>query len=206
MEIPYNGNVNCKLVAKRFEGVQFWHVEKKTNGYYIVKACTPSVKTSTKDYVLFSRLDKNFNIVLGASPFSWSDIYDSYFDARAKAKEYNELLKRFAFMPYLDIKIIQEHFDDLMRIQNEIHKKLAGYENFLGIDFCNVGANGIQIRGHHKEIKRYTYGLQPTIKYDFSNIDEVIKEFVEMWWEYDTQDQISKKKRFIADGEKYGWD
>lgn len=206
MEIPYNGNVSCKLVAKRFEGVQFWHVEKKSNGFYTVQACTPSVKHSSEETVWFKKLDKEFNFIKGYSPFKWSNLYDSYFDAKAKAKEYNKLLKQFDFMPYLSIEVIQDRFNDLIKIQHEINKKLAGYENFLGIDFCNVGANGIQIRGHHKEIKGYTYGLQPTIKYDFSNIDDVIKEFVEIWWEYDTQERISKEKRFIADGEKYGWD
>ena len=52
-----------------------------------------------------------------------------------------------------------------MYIESQINKCLCGFENFQGIDFCNVGAGGIQIRGHHKQIKGFTYGSQPTIKY-----------------------------------------
>ena len=116
------------------------------------------------------------------------------------------MISKFDFRPYMYIEMIEEHFKELLFIQNDIHKKLKGYENFLGIDFCNVGANGIQIRGHHKNITGYTYGEQPTIKYDFSNIKEAISEFVNMWFEYDCDEYIPKEKEFIASGEKYGWD
>ena len=102
--------------------------------------------------------------------------------------------------------IIKNNLNELIFIQEDIKKKLKGYENFLGIDFCDVSASGIQIRGHHKNIKGYTYGEQPTIKYDFSNINEVIKEFVLMWWEKDNDAEIAKEKDLISFGEKYGWD
>lgn len=103
------------------------------------------------------------------------------------------------------LEMLEEHFIDLMYIESEINKCLSAFENFQGIDFCNVGAGGIQIRGHHKQIKGYTYGSQPTIKYDFSNIEEVICEFIDMRRRSDTEQKIAKEKEFIYYGEKYGW-
>lgn len=102
--------------------------------------------------------------------------------------------------------MLEERLKDFMYIESQIDKCLCGFENFQGIDFCNVGAGGIQIRGHHKQIKGYIYGSRPTIKYDFSNIEEVICEFIDMWRRNDTSEKIMKEKRFIYFGEKYGWD
>lgn len=101
--------------------------------------------------------------------------------------------------------MLEEHFIDLMYIELKINKYLSAFENFQGIDFCNVGAGGIQIRGHHKQIKGYRYGSQPTIMYDFSNVEEVICEFIDMWRRSDTEQKIAKEKEFIYYGEKYGW-
>ena len=112
----------------------------------------------------------------------------------------------FQRKPYLKIKTLELYKEDLLKIENDINKLLKGFENFQGIDFCDVSANGIQIRGHHKQIKGYTYGTQPTIKYDFSNKNDVVLEFVNMWYQYDIPDKVYKEQRFIADGEKYGWD
>ena len=88
----------------------------------------------------------------------------------------------------------------------EINTALKDYPNFDGVDFCDVGANGIQIRGHHKQIGGYTYGSQPTIKEDLSNITEATQEFIDMWKAEDTPMKVLKFKEFISFGEKYGWD
>lgn len=100
----------------------------------------------------------------------------------------------------------EKYKNELIYIENAIKEKLKDYPNFKGIDFCNVGAGGIQIRGYHKDINSYTYGDQITIKYDFSNYLECINEFVEMWTAYDTPEKIKVFKDFIADGDKWGWD
>jgi hypothetical protein len=34
-------------------------------------------------------------------------------------------------------------------IRDQINHRLSDYPNFAGIDFCDVNANGIQIRGNH---------------------------------------------------------
>lgn len=88
----------------------------------------------------------------------------------------------------------------------EINTALKDYPNFDGVDFCDVGAGGIQIRGHHKQIEGYTYGSQPTIKEDLSDITEKTQEFIDMWKAEDTPTKVSKFKEFISIGKKYGWD
>lgn len=117
-----------------------------------------------------------------------------------------EVKNEFYMKPYVRKEILEQYKDEMLEIENEINKQLKEYPNFLGIDFCDVGAYGIQIRGHHKDISKYTFGSQPTIKYDFSNKEDVIRKFVSMWKHQDTPEEVMSFKRFIADGEKYGWD
>lgn len=103
-------------------------------------------------------------------------------------------------------EIQKEHKEQFEHIEKTIKEALKLYENFDGIDFCDVNASGIQVRGHHKEVKNYSYGWQPTIKYDFSNVDEVIKDFIDMWKHCDTPTELEKFKLFIKIGEECGWD
>lgn len=112
----------------------------------------------------------------------------------------------FKYKPYLSEEKLANNFDELLLIERSIEKKLKNYPNFLGIDFCDVNAKGIQIRGHHSQISGYSYGDQPTIRYDFSNYVDVIDEFVNMWVEQDTPENVKKYKDFIYQGQKYGWD
>lgn len=112
----------------------------------------------------------------------------------------------FQRKPYMKDKMLEENYDKLIYIESEINKQLANFEGFDGIDFCDVSAGGIQIRGHHKEVKGYTYGDQITLKYDLSNSEEAIELFVEMWKEQDTPKNLKEYKDFIAAGERWGWD
>jgi hypothetical protein len=115
--------------------------------------------------------------------------------------------KHFYRKPYMKTDMLYKHKEDLAEIEREINNALKKeYPGFQGIDFCDVNAGGIQIRGHHKEIDGYSYGHQPTIKYDFSNKDEVAKEFIESWKAADNEKDIESQKNFISFGEKYGWD
>lgn len=121
-----------------------------------------------------------------------------------------ELLKsqldKFDNTPFISYEKFEKHFNELIHIQDSINKALVEFEGFKGIDFCDVSARGIQIRGFHKDIKSYSYGKQITIKYDFSNYVEAIDEFIEMWKHYDTPNLVMKEIDFIKMGEKYGWD
>lgn len=202
-------DINPRLLANIFKGIVLYSVEEKTNGYFDIKRYIPrnDKQDFGKGYLNVREVDENLNVKKEYSKFKkLDDLYISFIEAKEIKRKYNNMISKFDFRPYMKIEMIEEHFEELMFIQGDIHKKLKGYENFLGIDFCNVGANGIQIRGHHKDIKGFTYGKQPTIKYDFSNIKEAISEFVNMWFEYDCDEYISREKDIIAFGEKYGWD
>lgn len=96
--------------------------------------------------------------------------------------------------------------DTLEAIHMSIVTALDSFENFDGIDFCDVGAGGIQIRGHHKQVEKYCFGEQVTIKYDFSNLIEAINEFIAMWKAHDNDEAIQDYLGFIHWGEKFGWD
>ena len=91
-------------------------------------------------------------------------------------------------------------------IRTSIAAQLADYPNFVGVDFCDVTAGGIQIRGHHKEVTSYTYGKQVTVKYDLSNAQEVAQQFVTMWKEQDTDTHLAGYKGFLTEGKRWGWD
>lgn len=201
--------VNPRLLANLFRGFVLYSVEEKTNGYFDIKRYIPRIdkQDSRKGLLNVREVDENLNVENRYSKFKDLDnLYISFIEAKEIKRKYNNMIYKFDFRPYMNIKMIEDHLEELIFIQNDIHKKLKGYENFLGIDFCDVSAGGIQIRGHHKDITGYTYGQQPTIKYDFSNIKEAISQFVNMWFEYDCDEYISREKDIIAFGEKYGWD
>lgn len=139
--------------------------------------------------------------------FDAKNLFDNKQDAAARLEYLDKLYNQtFKYKPFLKEEILVEHLDKLIHIQNEINKKLEEFPNFTGVDFCDVAAGGIQIRGHHAEIKGYTYGNQITIKYDFSNYLDCIGQFVEMWKEHDVSEKVREYDRFLRDGEKWGWD
>lgn len=125
-----------------------------------------------------------------------------------KMEEYNvrDKVKTFDRKPYLKPAIIEEHYDKLMYVQNEVNEKLKDQKGFDGIDFCDVSAGGVQIRGHHKEVNGYAYGEQITIKYDFSNYQEASDQFIDMWKAKDNPKALENYKDFLAQGERWGWD
>ena len=109
-------------------------------------------------------------------------------------------------LSYLIPEIAEKYMDKFIYIQNKIAEKLKDYPNFNGIDFNDVSAGGIQIRGHHIEINRYTYGDEITLNYDLTNMDACIDKFVEMWKKIDNPDCLREFRYFIKQGEQYGWD
>ena len=137
---------------------------------------------------------------------SWLNIFETKEDACKALEYYKSLYSGFRRTPYLSVSTLIEHCDELRRIEQEIEDGLKDVENYEGIDFVDVSANGIQIRLHHKQIKNYTYGNQYTIRYDFSNADEAPKAVIEHFKEIDNPADVQRMLRFIADGEKYGWD
>lgn len=191
-----------RLLVKYYKGKVFYHIDSNSysgkSGKYEIKPCKAGID-SLKG--LIWRFD-------GYSQYAdWGDIFDIWEEAKKECKRRNTLYREgFYQIPYVKLETLEKYKDKMLYIENIINKYLKGFENFQGIDFCDVNANGIQIRGHHKEIKNYTYGQQLTIEYDFSNVDDVIWEFLKMWGEVDNPQAIEREKAFIADGEKYGWD
>ncbi len=138
---------------------------------------------------------------------TWESLYDGWEEANKAAKHIKRLYTEgFYRPPYVTIDVLENYKFNMMVIENRINLALKDYPNFLGIDFCDVGESGIQIRGHHKAFSNYSYGEQPTIKYNFSNDEAAAKEFIEMWKKEDTPSQVARFKKFVEFGEKYGWD
>ena len=111
----------------------------------------------------------------------------------------------FKHKPFIKEEMLNENFDKLVFIENEITKRLKEYFNFDGIYFSDVSAGYIQVNGIHKKVKGYVYGFVK-LEYDFSNIKEVIESFVEMWKESDNDESIKWYQDFLRDGERYGWE
>lgn len=180
-----------------------------------VKPCwnkeVPSRKYSVKQ-VNITTLRIGYNIcpmiktARGEVMTKWDHLFETEEEAQETANLYNETIKCFDHVPLIDIKKLVANREALINIQNKINEKLKNHPNFDSIDFCDVGANGIQIRLHHKQIDGYTLSEQATLKYDLSNIEEVIDTSVNNFIAFDTEDNIKGYKEFLAEGDKYGWD
>lgn len=205
MKVPFNGNVSTRLLEKYYKEKVFYYVGSRNSKQqkFEIKKCRLT------DFGYKNPLWK-FSEKTGSECgiFSdWGNIFDIWEEAKKECKRRNTLYREgFYQIPYVKLETLEKYKDKMLYIENTINKYLKGFENFQGIDFCDVNARGIQIRGHHKEIKNYTYGQQLTIKYDFSNVDDVIWDFLKMWGEVDNPQAIKRERVFIADGEKYGWD
>lgn len=202
----------CKWKEKKLKWQSFLEENKDKNFWYVdsteykLKEC---ILSGHYEMIRFKQEDGTYTT--WSQGFSWDKLFDNKDDAQVKLDYYDNIYhKTFRHSPYFshgeNLENSLKHIEDYKTIERSIEERLKDFPNFDGIDFCDVGANGIQIRGHHKQIKGYTYGSQPTIKYDFSNCKDVIDEFVEMWKEKDNPKSITSELSFIADGEKYGWD
>lgn len=207
MDIPYNGNVSIRLIVKRFKNKVFYYVSEFNNYKYSLKPCMLS-PVSILSFPFVRYFDSEMRIDKSCSNgASWKRLFCKLEDAEQEVKRLNDLyFNGFYHKPYLKIEKLEKNKKELLEIEKYITEGLKNFTNFQGIDFCDVSANGIQIRGHHKSITGYTYGKQITIKYDFSNYLECIEKFIDMWSEYDKPKKINSELDFIRDGEKYGWD
>lgn len=187
-----------------------WQEEVEKNEYYFLVESyggkiTKGILANT--YNFFRPFNENGELEKFSKSFNHKDLFKDLINAEKRARYLNKLyFKLFKHQPFLNEEILSTNLSKLLEIDKSITDQLSEYPNFDGIDFCDVSAGGIQIRGHHKEISGYTYGSQPTIKYDFSNYKECISDFIDMWKHQDNEKSVSSQKRFIEQGEKYGWD
>ena len=184
------------LKRKKAKEKSYWLVHEK--GLYIFE-CTLNIKSNT---VTIS----NEGSVTVVSKYNPYNLFKREKDAKVRQTYLRSLYNSFQRIPYLSSSRIEKNISELRKIEAEIQKQLRDYPYFDGIDYCDVGAGGIQIRGHHKLINGYTYGGQITIKYDFSNWEECIENFIEAWKVSDTEKNVKSCKRFIDTGASYGWD
>lgn len=212
MEIPFKGQLSREKILEMFSGRIFYVVTRnhyKHPGYSFVPCILNKVIEWDVEKPYVNKFDENFAISKYPSLTDWKWLHNGWEEARKACNHYNKLYEKgFYQYPFVELETLEEHKGDMIFIERSINKALKDeYPNFLGIDFCDVCAHGgIQIRGHHKEIPTHTYGDQPTVKYDFSNKNEVITEFIEMWKESDTPENVRSFKDFIDFGNKYGWD
>ncbi len=197
-----------KQLLELFSQRVFYHV---TGGKNIEPNLKPCVLSKTHEWNEEHPIVVYFDDEMCLQKYSafarWEDLYDGWEEADKQVKHINKLYtKGFWRKPYVKRETLEKFKGEMVRIEKLINEGLKDYPNFLGIDFCDVNANGIQVRGHHKEITTHTYGNQPTIKYDFTNKNEVINDFIEMWKELDVPDEVRRYKDFIDFGNKYGWD
>lgn len=196
MNVPNNERQFCSDNA----GKVFYYVDGGKYTPKNIKQVTP-IYSKTLGKIFWKLLNEDMDVWLG---------YDRIFENESEAEQFIETVKhirsQFRHDPYVSNTMLLKHFEDFKDIENKIEDGLKDYPNFDGIDFCDVSANGIQVRIHHKAIKGYTYGSQFTIKYDFSNKDEIPNLVINNFKNIDNEEDIESQKRFIDSGEKYGWD
>jgi hypothetical protein len=107
---------------------------------------------------------------------------------------------------YLHPEKYPKGYEEILEyIRKSICEKLKDHPNFEGLDFMDVSGGVIDIRGFHKEVKGYAYTSYNGLKYDFSNAEESIEEFIRAWKNQDNEGTLMFIKNFINDGKKWGW-
>lgn len=186
---------------------QWKQEQQKNKDYWVVFNLGDSVKKcklSTYHNMVVLDEHSTKNISQGVDP---KEIFTTYEEATERQLSLLKLYKgTFQRRPFVNENKLLSNLKELIEVETQIAQALNEYPNFDGIDFCDVTANGIQIRGHHKQVVGYSFGSQPTIKYDFSNYKECVAEFVEMWQFKDNLEYLSQYKSFLSKGERWGWD
>lgn len=104
-------------------------------------------------------------------------------------------------MIYLTPEMYANHAVEIEALSDYLLKHC---KNIDSIDVSDVSAGGIQIGGTHISNPGYII-MNKTINYDWSNINDIIREFIADWNCMDCE-VIDNFNEFIKDGEKYGWD
>ena len=99
---------------------------------------------------------------------------------------------------------------ELHSLKSEVDKIMSDVPNYGGIRFVSNQGDKLMVQSSHNEITRYVYGPEATL--DFSEIDTLSKrqsfaaEYKAHWAEYDTPEALDSFRRFVEQGETYGWD
>lgn len=210
MERPHK-DITQKELLDLYKQRVFYHILKHSKGQGVLKAkpCILSRNSAWNPlHPMVTYFDEDMRLCEGSDKYAeWQDLYDGWEEADKFVKHIDKLYtKGFWRRPYVTIDTLEKYKGEMVKIEKRINEELKEYPNFLGIDFCDVSAYGIQVRGHHKQILTHTFGKQPTINYDFTNKEQVIQDFVQMWKVNDTPEDVIRYKDFIYFGNKYGLD
>jgi len=169
---------------------------------FVIKEC---IACLDRGWIKFFNADGDLET--WAQGYSKEDLFENQPDAVARMAFMRRLyLETFRKKPFLKPKFLIENLEKFIFIESAINEQLKDYPNFESISFTDVSAGGIQIGGSHKLVERYYYGHhQPTIKYDFSNFQQCIEEFVSNWKKIDNAEYTQGYRQYLREGERYNW-
>lgn len=170
MKVPFGGNVNARLVEKRFEGQIFYYVfdQQSGKGYKIGYGFLKI--SGSIDHPRIRYFDLNHNLSRVEQGCSWGMIFKTLDEAKVKLKEMDELYcSGFAIRPFINKDLLTEIKPQLIEVELVLNLIFKGDKDFDGVSFCDVGAYGIQV---------YAGGYRSTINYDLSNKVSVIGSFI----------------------------
>ena len=177
MNIPFQGNVNGRLVEKKFEGQVFYYVydQQQDRGYEV------GYGFLMLPYGIDQPMIKPFikNKLAGyACGCSWGDIFTTMTEAKKhKASLENLYTEGFSSRPYIKLDMLKNIRNQLLEIESILKVIFSDDEDFSHISFSDVSANGIQVYVVGKE-RSYNYGFRATLNYDLSNKVSVIEMFL----------------------------
>ena len=174
---------------------------------FAIKPVGNRMRVVEGEYEKGRRKSKVFRTYDGEFGFFPDFTFDTKEEADALAEKYNN---RVTMLPksYLKDEYIldDDKFNKLLEIQTCVNKELKDFPGYMPFDFCDVSANGIQLRGKNESLKGYC-PLQVTLPYSLENYMDVAKQFVEEYKKYyGDEANIKYMQHFIEMGEKYGWD
>lgn len=97
-----------------------------------------------------------------------------------------------------------EHKKDVEIFIVAIQKELQNKEGFNGFTLTDVNASGVQVDLYH-EIDNHPV-VTETLKYDCSNVLELIEVLKEEWERATTKESLARFKSFMNDILEYGCD
>jgi hypothetical protein len=97
--------------------------------------------------------------------------------------------------------------NEFAQTKEYIRKQLSDFPNFVDIEFHESYDKKIKMLGIHAVLTNkygYYFGDQPSIKPDYSNLQEAADEFVAMWKYYDTEEYIKKAIEMYQEFARWG--
>lgn len=102
---------------------------------------------------------------------------------------------------YLKEETYENHVHELEAATDYLLKHCR---NLNSLSINDVSAGGIQIGGCHDSNPGYIM-MNATVRYDLSDLDDIVKLFIKKWNSF-MENEVTEFKKFTDDGEKYGWD